>query len=195
MIFQFQGNPKIAAIYFYFDFNDKEKQNLENLLSSLLAQLASQSSKHISTVMKDLYSSSKSNRDRPSPPTSDAMYSTLVTLVSEFDQVYICLDVLDECVERNRMVNLFERIKREELACLHILATSRREWDLEPLAEISSECINIRSAVVDADIQIYLKDQLNNDRVLKKRPKLVKEMIMEALTKDAKGMYGTIPST
>jgi hypothetical protein len=143
--------------------------------------------------LKDLYTSSKDAVDgKKLPPTFDGMYSTLVSLVSGFDQVYICLDTLDECTERKRLLDLLERIPRKELTHLHILATSRREWDLEPLVEIGTDCVDIQSAVVDTDIRLYIEDQLNNDRVLKKRPILVKEVIMETLMKDAKGMYDNV---
>jgi hypothetical protein len=72
---------------------------------------------------------------------------------------------------------------------LHILTTSRREWDLKPRADISTKCVDIQSVVVDADIRLYIEDQLKKDSVLKKRPLQVKEMIMKTLMKDAKGMY------
>jgi ankyrin repeat domain-containing protein 50 len=193
LIDQFQADPKIAVAYFYFDFNDKEKQKAEDLLSSLLAQLASQSSRHVPKTLKDLYTGCKDIADgKKLPPTFDGMYGTFVSLVSEFDQVYICLDALDECDDRKRLLDLLNRIPRKELTHLHILATSRREWDLEPLAEMCTKSVDIPGSVVDADIRLYIEDQLNKDRVLKKRPKLVKEKIMEALIKDAKGMYDDI---
>lgn len=55
-----------------------------------------------------------------------------------------------------------------------------------------TECVDIQSAVVDADIRLYIEDQLNKDRVLKEPPMQVMEKIMEALMKDAKRMYDNI---
>jgi hypothetical protein len=193
MIDQYEDDPKTAIAYFYFDFNDKKKQKPENLLSSLLAQLAqraSKSNKDVPRALKDLYTSSKDAADEKKPsPTYDGMYSTLVSLVSEFDQVYICLDALDECTDRKRLLGIVKRILKEPLTRLNILATSRKERDLEAsLTKIASKCIDLQNAGVDADIQRYIEDELSNDWKFTEPPTEVKEDIKKALMGKAKGM-------
>jgi hypothetical protein len=193
MIDQYEDDPKTAIAYFYFDFNDKEKQKPENLLSSLLAQLAqraSKSNRRVPRALKDLYPGSKDAADgKKPPPTYDGMYSTLISLVSEFDQVYICLDALDECTDRKWLLGLVKRILKESLTHLNILATSRKERDLEAsLTKIASKCIDLQNAEVDADIQRYIEDELSKDWKLTEPPAKVKEDIKKALTEKAKGM-------
>jgi hypothetical protein len=193
MIDQYEDNPKTAIAYFYFDFNDKEKQKPENLLSSLLAQLAqraSKSNRRVPRALKDLYTGSKDAADgKKPPPTYDGMYSTLVSLVSEFNQVYICLDALDECTDRKRLLDLIKRILKESLTYLNILATSRKERDLEAsLTKIATTCIDLQNAEVDADIQRYIEDELSNDWKFTEPPAEVKEDIKRALMGKAKGM-------
>ena len=190
MIDQYQNDPKTVIAYFYFDFNDKEKQKPENLLSSLLAQLCSRNSRHICKSLKDLYTSSKHDSDgKELPPTFDGMYDTLVSLVSDFDQVYICLDALDECTDRKRLLDLLKLIQKKSLTHLHILATSRKERDLGvSLTKMTTECIDLQSAVVDADIRLYIEDQLSKDWKFTEPPIKVKEDIKKALINNAKGM-------
>jgi ankyrin repeat domain-containing protein 50 len=190
MIDQYQNDPKTVITYFYFDFNDKEKQKPENLLSSLLAQLSSQNSRHISKSLKDLYTGSKDGSDgKKLSPSFDEMYNTLVSLVSEFDQVYICLDALDECTDRKRLLDLLTLIRKKSLTHLRILAASRKERDLEiSLTKMTTECIDLRSAVVDADIRLYIEDQLSKDWKFTEPPIKVKEDIKKALINNAKGM-------
>lgn len=192
MIDQYEDDPKTAITYFYFDFNDKEKQKPENLLSSLLAQLAqraSKSNRHVPRALKYLYTGSKDAADgKKPPPTYDGMYSTLVSLVSEFDQVYICLDALDECTDRKRLPGIVKRILKESPTCLNILATSRKERDLEASLTKISKCIDLQNAEVDADIQRYIEDELSKDWKFTEPPTEVKEDIKKALMGKAKGM-------
>jgi hypothetical protein len=190
---QFQPDPKVAVAYFYFDFNSKEKQKPENLLCSLLAQLASlasQNSRHVPKVLTDLYTSFVDTEDeKKPPPTFDGMYRALVSLIPEFNQVYVCLDALDECTDRKRLLDLLKRILMKSHSYLHILATSRKERDLEAsLTKMATECIDLRDAEVDADIQLYIEDQLGNDWKFTEPPADVKEDIKKALMKNAKGM-------
>lgn len=194
LIDQFQDDPKAAVVYFYFDFNDQEKQKPESLLSSLLVQLASQCRRHVPEALKDLYTSSKDiSGEKKLPPTYDRMRGTLVSLVSEFDQVYICLDALDECTNRDRLLKLLNYILEKSLAPLHILATSRKERDLEvSLTKMAIECIDLQNAGVDADIQQYIEDQLNKGWRLTEPPRKVKENIKTTLIENAKGMYDNI---
>jgi hypothetical protein len=190
LIDQFQTGPKIAVAYFYFDFNNEKKQKPENFLSSLLVQLASPSRRHVPKALKDLYTGSKDIVEgKTPPPTLDGMYGTLASLISAFDQVYICLDALDECTDRKRLLDLLKRILKQSLTSLHILATSRKERDLEAsLTKMVTECIDLQNAEVDADIQSYIEDQLSKDWELTEPPVEIKEDIKEALMKNAKGM-------
>jgi hypothetical protein len=190
LIDQFQANPKIAVSYFYFDFNDKEKQNPENLLSSLLAQLASQSMRYVPKALKDLYTCSKDGRDgKKLPPTFEGMYNTLISLVSEFDQVYICLDALDECINRKQLLDILKRILEESLVHLHILATSRKDRDLEvSFTKLATRITGLKTAEVDADIQLYVEGQLSKDWKFTEPPIDIKEDIKRALMEKADGM-------
>jgi hypothetical protein len=69
---------------------------------------------------------------------------------------------------------------------LHILATSRKEPELDSLIDIATKTIEIKN---DADIQLYIQEVLENDKVLKTRPTQVKNDISEALMRNAHGMY------
>ena len=106
---------------------------------------------------------------------------------------YLILDALDECVERSELLINLERIMSWEDANLHILVTSRREQDIEdaltPLIEAKDQ-IGIQSALVNADIRVYIRDRLQIDRKLKRwknNPKVQLE-IEDELMKKACGM-------
>ena len=72
---------------------------------------------------------------------------------------------------------------------LRILITSRRERDIEDLlSTVTDYNINIKSAIVDRDIYIYVLDRLAMDSRLKKWPLAVQEEITVTLMEKAGGM-------
>ena len=183
---EYRSDAGIATVYFYFDFNDKEKQKTENLLSSLITQLSDQSSQLPKSV-EELYERSQKEKARP---TLDGLQKTLISLFSLFNQVYVHLDALDESTDRKQLLKLLSYIWKTSSAHLHILVTSRKERDLESaLNSMTTECIGIESAEVDVDIKSYVEHQLGEDQMFVNWPIEAKKDITTALTRDANGMY------
>ena len=103
--------------------------------------------------------------------------------------LYIIVDALDECSERETLLSLIEEIVDWKLNTLHILATSRKERDIDDcLSSLVSNEINIQSTLVDADIRIHVHDKLRNDRKLKKWQASAQAEIEAALVGGAHGM-------
>ncbi len=177
--------PRSAVLYFYFDFNEREKQRHENMIRSLITQLVGYQ-KRTFDVLDSLF-----NRGRQ--PTSEELLATLKTMVTAFDEIFLILDALDECTERPELLFDIEEIMRWKDIHLHILVTSRREVDieesLEPLCdEGTSVCV--QSAVVDADIRTYVHDRLSEDKRFKqwRTHTKVQQEIETTLMKKANGM-------
>lgn len=70
-------NHSLAVIYFYFDFNDVEKQQHKKMLSSLIIQLSFQSK----DTLRDLILLFSSCRERARPPSFDELLATLQKIV------------------------------------------------------------------------------------------------------------------
>ena len=69
------------------------------------------------------------------------------------------------------------------------MATSRREKDIEDqLSTIASHNINIKSAVVNRDIYVYVRDRLVTDTKLRKWPPAVQDEIITVMMEKADGM-------
>ena len=72
---------------------------------------------------------------------------------------------------------------------INVLITSRRERDIETAwQDIGTGSICIQSAVVDADIKLYVRSQLSRDQALKAWPDSVKKDIEKTLAEGAHGM-------
>ena len=183
------STPKIAILYFFFDFNDIDKQRPENMIRSLLNQL-SLHCVNVPQVLQELYSSCL-NGDRK--PNFDVVLKTLHQMAAAFDKTFIVLDALDECNGRLELLKNIKELISWDDTNLRVLVTSRKEKDIEdsilPLTKKEAR-VCIQSALVDADICAYVHDQLQINRKLHRwqgKPKVQME-IESTLTEKANGM-------
>jgi len=186
---EYGSNMQAFAIaFYYFSFNDAEKQKVCNFLRPLLAQLAAQNHRIIAKV------EALHNCYRQGNPPIDVLKATLRSALELQGEVFLLVDALDECPSdggvRQELCATLVDFSSWGLSNLHILATSRREPDIEEsLSKISDmTAISIQNNVVDTDVELHVKSQLANDMKLKKWPSHIKEEIEVALVKGANGM-------
>ncbi|KAG4414253.1 hypothetical protein IFR04_012625, partial [Cadophora malorum] len=183
---QYKSNPAVAIAYFYFDFNDTEKQRHDKFTRSLIEQLAWQSPKALA-YLETLFSHCQDGKQQP---TQDALEIALQKILNEFGETFIILDALDECKEREELLLLLQNLTSWGAGNLHVLATSRRERDIEETLEsLTTSEICLQSALVDNDIRIYLSERLQNDSKLKRWPANVRREIEDTLMEGAQGMF------
>ncbi|KAL9119965.1 MAG: hypothetical protein Q9187_003484, partial [Circinaria calcarea] len=180
----------MAAAYFYFDFSDTSKQRHENMIRSLLTQLSMQCG-GIPSSLRTLYDSCMGGAQQP---TITTLIETLRHLVQEFQQMFVILDALDECKDRQDLLNTVEEVHGWKIGSLHLLVTSRREMDIEYSLDHllnEQEIIFLQSALVDEDIRVYVRERLQTDRSLKRwrNHGQVQEEIEMALVSKAGGMF------
>ncbi|PGH09919.1 hypothetical protein AJ79_05535 [Helicocarpus griseus UAMH5409] len=175
---------RTQLLSFYFDFNDKEKHGVNNLLRSLITQISTQSDdtpKSLEGLYRDCFDGGK-------PPTTDALLKTLRNLISDCD-TYILLDAMDECAERQALLRIINTMVSWNSNNLHLLMTSRKEKDIEDaIKNICDVTISLQSAVVDSDIQLHVRQQLQ-DRHWQKFSEEIRGEIENALIKGAHGMF------
>lgn len=184
-----QSRTNSIVLYFYFDFNDVEKQQHEKMIRWLVIQLSLQ---HTSTLqaLESLYSSC---RNGESQPVYDSLLATLQQMIGYFQDTYLIIDALDECVERGELLTSIEKLAGWKDVNLHILTTSRGEKDIresiEPLVNDQGKFC-IQSTLVNNDICAYIRNRLQTDRDLKRwqdKPEVQKE-IENTLMAKADGM-------
>ena len=174
-----------ACAYFYFDFNDLTKQQTQNMIRSLIVQLLGKLS-HTPDMLKRVYAQSQNGQRQPS---AEDLEDVLHYLLSAYREVFIVLDALDECSDRDLLLDTIEKVRGWNFSGLHLLATSRKENDIDLVIQpLATHQVSIQNALVDADIQVYILDRLKNDPKLKKWPTSVQQEIQEALLKGAQGM-------
>jgi ankyrin repeat domain-containing protein 50 len=91
-------STQTAITFFYFDFSNPEKQCYDIFICSLIVQLSPQSNDTSKTLEK-LYQHCGQGIQ---PPSTDQLEKALEKIITVFQNVYILLDTLDECSEREQ---------------------------------------------------------------------------------------------
>lgn len=155
------------------------------MIRSLITQFSTQTI-NSPVALNTLYSHSSDGQQQP---TTDALMSTLQHMLDEFHHVFIILDALDECTEREELMDSINDIIGWKDEKLHLLATSRRETDItEALRPLTTGQISLQNETVNADIQTYVGERLQNDPKLKKWSEEVRMEIEATLMDGAHGM-------
>ncbi|KAL9607615.1 MAG: hypothetical protein Q9167_007486 [Letrouitia subvulpina] len=180
------SNQDSHVIYFFFDFNDVEKQKSENLIRSLITQFLFKSP-DVPEFLNMLFSQSQSGSQQPS---LGALISALRQLLDCRHDIFLILDALDECSDREELLDLIKTITDWRLENVHILATSRKEADISEMIDtLYTSQIPIQNESVNADIQTYILERLKGDQKLKKWPERVQSEIKKTLMEGAHGMF------
>jgi len=183
-------NSGYGFAYFYFDFNDVQKQDSERMLRSLVVQLSKQSG-DIPWKLDALFSSYDNGKR---PPDLNELLMVLYDMIWQYPRVYIVLDALDECKQRSELTEMLEEIASWNIPSLHFLMTSRQDQDIRVCLEGFVDIQNImclQENVVDEDIQLYVRQRLSDDKSLIKWRKdaALQQEIEDTIMKGSKGMY------
>ena len=171
--------------YFYFDFNEVEKQSSKKAIRSLLYQFSVQQNRV--QILEQLYQRCENGQQQPAEGVIRSLFKDAVVCTGH---KYIVLDALDECTDREYFITFIRELVHSQQQSLRIMITSRREKDIEEqLDSIAKYNINIQSAIVDEDIRVYVRDRMATDPKLTKWPDSVQEDIIVVLTEKADGMY------
>jgi hypothetical protein len=115
--------------------------------------------------------------------------STLKTIIRSFQAVYIVFEALDECPERSKFLAAIQGIHNWDLDTLHLLATSRKERDIEDtLCGLVSHEVPMDGKLIDGDIRLHVSRTLEDDTKFRMFSALEKEMVIATLIKGAHGM-------
>lgn len=179
----------MGVAYFFFDFNDPEKQLPEKMIRSILKQLSVQCPE-TPHVLSMLFSSCE---DTDRPPILNELLEVLRQVLRSFYNVYIVLDALDECSNRQDLLEYLGRLLSWNAEHLRILVSSRPERAIEEGIRhlvTGDNRIRVQGDQVNDDIRIYIRGRLDQDPKLKrwqKRPD-VRNEIESCLMNKADGM-------
>ena len=172
--------------YFYFDFQNHDKQLVQNFLNSVIVQLFDLS-KDTFHVTERFYNSHSQGR---TAPTIRGSKGVIRQILEKSVPVYLVIDALDESEDRSILLECLADFREWKQENLHVLVTSRRETDIEDcLGIIATDSIPLEESVIKEDILSYIRHQLQHDKDLSKWPESVRADIETALIEGAQGMF------
>ena len=183
--------------YFYFDFRDANKQNLDDLVRSLLTQLSARSDSR-RDILSHLYDSHDSGTKQPS---DDLLTRCLKQMLSIPDrpQTYLIMDALDECPDssgipspRERVLLLVKELVGLNLPNFHMCVTSRLEIDIRDLLGPLTSCpVSLHDqSGQKKDIVDYVRSVVysESEPIMKRWRTEDKDLVIKTLSERADGM-------
>ncbi|KAI0258923.1 hypothetical protein BC834DRAFT_669981 [Gloeopeniophorella convolvens] len=182
-----------TVAYFYSDFNDPAKQNLDGIIRSILIQLCEQSDSY-SAIFSHFHSENKGH-----PPSTDALGRCLKKMLALPNEAakYIFVDALDECPDsgllppRGEILSFMKDIIDSRFPDVHICITSRPEGDIRQVLERPAsfrisleEEIGQEHAIVD-----YVESSVESHPKMRKWNKAIKDLVIDTLKRNAQGMF------
>jgi hypothetical protein len=179
--------------YFYFDFRDEKKQNVRDLVTSLLVQLFAYS-KPCRDIIHHLYSTHGKGTQQPSNGVLMSCLKEMLT-VSVEHPTFIIMDALDECPDcgmptpREAVLNLVKDLVHLTLPNLRICVSSRLETDIQTKLKTLAVAISLhdetRQTIV---ISNYVRSSVSSDEHMMKWQDEDKKLVVKELSERADGM-------
>ena len=164
----------------YCNYSYQKEQTLENLLASVLKQLAEQAPMLPEAVI-DLY---KQHRDGQAKLVLQHVTDALRTVIRSSSRVFMLIDALDESpVTQQLMQTMFSFQNRSTMS---ILVTSRfvpsivQLFDCIPTLEIRASA---------EDVQMYLESQMPHLPNFVNRNSTLRKQIRDVIVESSDGMY------
>ena len=183
--------------YFYFDFRDANKQSFEDLVRSLLIQLAACSDPRCD-ILSCLYDSHNKGTKQPSDDLLTQCLKHMLSIPNQ-RQIYVVIDALDECPDssgipspRERVLQLLKELVELHLPNLHICVTSRPEIDIrEVLDPLTPSPVSLHDqSGQKKDIVDYVRSMVYSDSepIMKRWRTEDKDLVINTLSERADGM-------
>jgi hypothetical protein len=180
---RFRNDMTIGITYIYCNFRRRDEQKIEDLLASLLKQVA-QGQSPLPRSVKDLYAQHKANRTRPS---FDEISRTLYSVAAMYSRVFIVVDALDECQASDGSWGRFlsEVFSVQAKTGASVFATSR---SIPEITKVFEGSITLEIRASDDDVQRYLSEKMSHLRPFVSKNFTLQEEVKGEIIKAADGM-------
>nr|OQO18690.1 hypothetical protein B0A51_14563 [Rachicladosporium sp. CCFEE 5018] len=185
-----RDDPARSLAIFFFDFNDVDKQDALKMVKSLISQFLDKCP-GIPDALQAAYAACDDGRRQPS---EHQLLTALKRTLEHLPAPFVVLDALDECNAREDLFDVLQQIRSWDKSSVRMLATSRREIDIEEGLEKlipAGSTIPLESHLVDGDIRTYVHERLSSDTGFRRwqTDQPMQEEIEMTLGRKACGMF------
>ncbi|KIJ93635.1 hypothetical protein K443DRAFT_12698 [Laccaria amethystina LaAM-08-1] len=157
-----QPTQSLGIAYFFFDGRDgqAELQLHTKLIRSLIYQLTDTRHGGIPINLAELH-----KKCGPHQPSDDQLQDILWHILDGLSDAYIVIDALDECTDHQKTLDwvkeLVTHIDQNVGKHLHIVVTSRPEWDIEEVfGALDQHSIDVGETTANQDIMNKIETSL-----------------------------------
>ncbi|KAH7232462.1 hypothetical protein B0J15DRAFT_599313 [Fusarium solani] len=183
---KFDNDSEIGIAYIYCNFRRQHEQKIDDLLVSVLKQLA-QCRSSLPDSVKNLYDRRKTKRTRPS---LDEILGLLQSVVAIYSRVFIIVDALDECQASDgcRTRFLSELFNLQTKHGTNIFATSRPIPDIIDCFKASLS-IEIEIRASPDDVARYLEGHIGQLPSFGQQDRQLQEEVTTGISEAVDGMF------
>ncbi|CZR56744.1 uncharacterized protein PAC_06633 [Phialocephala subalpina] len=176
------SSAKQCAVVYYYCYFGHNQDEAASFLRWMVDRLCRQAD-HVPTYLYELY-------QHGGEPSLAELLRALEAILANFENVYIVVDAIDESMPRDDLLKVLrDLVTDSRFGKIQLLATSRQYIDIENVMELISEPVSMLNPLLDEDIKLYVRSQLDSNPTFKHwAPHLVEE-VLEALATKAKGMF------
>ncbi|RFN46936.1 ankyrin repeat protein [Fusarium flagelliforme] len=149
---RFRDDTNIAVVYIYCDFDRQNEQTADNLIATLVKQLA----RLRPGTLSRLYQDHQRNQTRPS---WEEMLKTLHTVAATYTKIFLVVDAVDECQDygtRKRFLQAIFDLQAQTRT--NILGTSRHDTKIQQKFQ-NSAVLEIHAR--NQDIERYIDGNMH----------------------------------
>ncbi|KAH6664190.1 hypothetical protein B0J14DRAFT_569858 [Halenospora varia] len=160
---EYKNDPPRALGFFYFDSNNAQMQQLRSFLRSILVQL-SRKQENLPSAAEELYSRYRMTQRQPK---ESELKTVLLTVMSQYQDVYIILDAIDESSESRPLLGMMRDLMIARVVKVHLLVTYRSEVEemlnITGLPGLVQVEFPTKGDEVKDDIRLYVQERLSSD--------------------------------
>ncbi|KAJ7143685.1 hypothetical protein C8R44DRAFT_138657 [Mycena epipterygia] len=174
------GNPEVAVVFFYCEYDDPMKRTANKIVASILDQLMY--NPKVLALVKDNWMNDSPNLQHLGLSN---LQDLIIQLLQQSQHTCIVVDALDECDTPDDMANILSTLA---IHC-SVLVTSRSECEDISVILRQHPQISISSDSIQLDIEFFVASSLERHRRLSKQPTDIKQQISKVLLSAADGMF------
>ena len=167
------------VVYFYCSFDSVASQDPENVLASVLVQLAKKS--------PELVDGYQDHYRKRTPPGIQELQDQIIDQSKDMECLYIFVDAVNESSSCARLLSILSGISRASNS-IRIFLTSTPEIDTQDLLQHRLVMIDMRPQWIENDIRLFVNAKIQQNSTLVNLSELTKSDILKTVTRKADGM-------
>lgn len=173
----------VGVAYVYCNYKAQADQNAADILAAILKQLV-QARPSIAEPVERLH---KKHADRGTKPSLEEIFGALQSVLTNYSSVYVVVDALDECSDRdgNRRQFLAKLRDLQGRTDLHLVATSRF---IPEIVNEFSAALTLEVRASDGDVKQFVAGQIYRLPKCVQRDETLQDMVQDKVVQAVDGM-------